>query len=225
MLGLRRFRPIFGALHFGRVTLRKIVFATFAVLGIAAGAKTASAQETRVATFAGGCFWCIESDFDRVPGVLKTISGYTGGRTKDPTYKKIVRGDTGHHEALQITYDPKKVTYKQLLTVFWHSIDPIDSGGQFCDRGEPYETAVFVHNEEQRKLAEASKAAAKEKLGQKIFTPVESAAKFYRAEEYHQDYHNKSPLRYKYYRWNCGRNQRVRELWGGDAYKGIPANG
>ena len=109
VLKSRRFRPIFGALHLGRVTLKKIVFATFAVLSIAAGAKTALAQETRVATFAGGCFWCIRSDFDRVPGVLKTISGYTGGRTKDPTYKKIVRGDTGHHEALQITYDPKKL--------------------------------------------------------------------------------------------------------------------
>lgn len=205
--------------------MRKLLTAGAATLGIAAGAATASAQETKIATFAGGCFWCIESDFDRVPGVLKTISGYTGGRTENPTYRKISRGTTGHHEALQVTYDPKKVTYAQLLTVFWHSIDPLDSGGQFCDRGEPYQTAVFVHDEEQRKLAEASKAAAMQKLGQKIFTPVETAAKFYPAETYHQDYYTRSPLRYKYYRWNCGRNQRVKEIWGKDAYKGIPAKG
>ena len=183
----------------------------------------ASAHEMTKATFAGGCFWCIEADFDRVPGVLKTISGYTGGRTEEPTYEKISRGNTGHHEALQITYDPAKVNYKQLLTVFWHSIDPIDGGGQFCDRGDPYQTAVFVHNKQQRKLAEASKATMAKKMGQKLFTPIESAAKFYPAESYHQDYYRKNPLRYRYYRWNCGRNQRVRELWGEDAYKGLPA--
>ena len=181
------------------------------------------AQETRIATFAGGCFWCIESDFDKVPGVLKTISGYTGGRTLNPTYRQVARGNTGHREALQITYDPKKVTYAQLLDVFWHSVDPVDMGGQFCDRGVPYQTAVFVHNDEQQNLAAASKEAAMKELGQKIFTPIEKAARFYPAEGYHQDYYKKSPTRYRFYRWNCGRNQRVNELWGDNAYRGIPA--
>ena len=182
-------------------------------------------RETKIATFAGGCFWCIEADFDRVPGVLKTISGYTGGDKESATYLQVARGNTGHYEALQITYDPEKVTYEQLLTVFWHSIDPLDQGGQFCDRGEPYRAAVFVLNDEQRKLADAAKAAAMNKLGRKIVTPVKTATEFYPAEDYHQDYHMKSPLRYRYYRWNCGRNQRVREVWGGEAYKGIPAKG
>tara|TARA_R110002110_G_scaffold160846_2_gene359325 strand:- start:514 stop:1152 length:639 start_codon:yes stop_codon:yes gene_type:complete len=206
--------------------MRKSILAACAVLGLALGAPGAGAQKaasgTAVATFAGGCFWCIEADFDKVPGVIATVSGYTGGKTENPTYREVSRGDTGHREALQITYDPKKVTYAQLLTVFWHSVDPVDSGGQFCDRGVPYQTAVFVHNDEQRQLAEASKAQAMKDLGKKIFTPVETAATFYRAEEYHQDYHTKKPLRYKYYRWNCGRNQKVEMLWGDKAYTGIP---
>lgn len=206
--------------------MKKSILAACAALGIALGTSAAIAQkaatETAIATFAGGCFWCIESDFDKVPGVLATVSGYTGGKTDNPTYRQVSRGDTGHREALQITYDPTKISYAQLLTVFWHSVDPVDPGGQFCDRGVPYQTAVFFHNEEQRKLAEASKAQAMKDLGTKIFTPVETAAKFYRAEEYHQDYHNKKPLRYKYYRWNCGRNQKVEKLWGDKAYMGIP---
>lgn len=209
--------------------MKKSILAACAALGLAISAPAAIAQtaatETAIATFAGGCFWCIESDFDKVPGVIATVSGYTGGKTDNPTYREVSRGDTGHREALQITYDPKKISYAQLLTVFWHSVDPVDPGGQFCDRGVPYETAVFVHNEEQRKLADASKAQAMKDLGKKIFTPIETAAKFYRAEEYHQDYHNKKPLRYKYYRWNCGRNQKVEKLWGDKAYKGIPKKG
>lgn len=206
--------------------MKKSIRTALAAIGLTFGVSVAIAQkapsETAIATFAGGCFWCIESNFDRVPGVLATVSGYTGGKTDNPTYRQVSRGDTGHREALQITYDPKIISYAQLLTVFWHSVDPVDSGGQSCDRGVPYETAVFVHNDEQRKLAEASKAQAMKDLGQKIFTPVETAAKFYRAEEYHQDYHNKKPLRYKYYRWNCGRNQKVEKLWGDKAYMGIP---
>ena len=205
--------------------MKMMLSAAAVFLGLASIPPSAQAQETAIATFAGGCFWCIEADFDKVPGVLETVSGYTGGRTDNPTYRKISGGGTGHHEALRITYDPRKVSYEQLLTVFWHSIDPVDSGGQFCDRGEPYETAVFVHDEEQRRLADESKAAAMKALGKEIFTPVETAAKFYPAEDYHQDYYTKSPLRYRYYRWNCGRDQRVKELWGEDAYKGIPAKG
>ena len=210
--------------------MKKSILAACAAFGLVLSAPAAIAQkpeteaatETAIATFAGGCFWCIESDFDKVSGVLATVSGYTGGKTDNPTYGQVSRGNTGHREALQITYDPKKVTYAQLLTVFWHSVDPIDAGGQFCDRGVPYQTAVFVHDDAQRKLAEASRAQAMKDLGKKIFTPVKPAAKFFRAEDYHQDYHNKKSLRYKYYRWNCGRNQKVEKLWGDRAYKGIP---
>jgi peptide-methionine (S)-S-oxide reductase len=206
--------------------MHKSILGALAAIGLTFSVSGALAEEapskTAIATFAGGCFWCIESDFDRVPGVLATVSGYTGGKTDNPTYRQVSRSDTGHREALQITYDPQKISYAQLLTVFWHSVDPVDSGGQFCDRGVPYQTAVFVHDDEQRKLAEASKAQAMKDLGQEIFTPVETAAKFYRAEEYHQDYHTKNPLRYKYYRWNCGRNQKVEQLWGNKAYMGIP---
>lgn len=206
--------------------MKKSILTALTAIGLTFGVSGAISQkapsETAIATFAGGCFWCIESDFDRVPGILTTVSGYTGGKTDNPTYRQISRGDTGHREALRITYDSKIISYAQLLPVFWHSVDPVDSGGQFCDRGVPYETAVFVQNDGQRKLAEASKAQAMKDLGQKIFTPVETAAKFYRAEEYHQDYHNKKPLRYKYYRWNCGRNQKVEKLWGDKADMGIP---
>ena len=197
---------------------------TIAALIAAGCAFSANARTLNVATFAGGCFWCVEADFDKVPGVMETVSGYTGGHSENPTYKDLSTGNTGHHEALKVIYDPDAVTYTQLLNVFWHSIDPVDAGGQFCDRGEAYETAIFVHSEKQRRLAETSKARAEKKLGVKIFTPIEPILKFYRAEDYHQNYYRKAPLRYKFYRWNCGRNQRVRELWGEDAYSGIPSN-
>ena len=205
--------------------MKKSILVGITAAILTASAFTATAQETKIATFAGGCFWCIESDFDKVPGVLKTISGYAGGKTENPTYRQVSRGNTGHREVLQITYDPKKVNYAQLLTVFWHSVDPTDAGGQFCDRGVPYQTAVFVENDEQLKLAKASKAAIMKSLGKTIATTIENGAKFYPAEHYHQDYHTKCPLRYKYYRWNCGRNQRVEKLWGDKAYTGIPKKG
>lgn len=194
-----------------------------AALLVAASGVTADAAAAQLtATFAGGCFWCVEADFDKVPGVLATTSGYTGGRTPNPNYEQVSGGDTGHLEALQVTYDPAKTTYAQLLTVFWHSIDPTDPGGQFCDRGEPYQTAVFVGDDAQRQLAEESRAAAMQSLGKDIVTPVRAAADFYPAEAYHQDYYKKNPLRYKLYRWNCRRDQRVRKLWGDKAYTGIP---
>ncbi len=195
------------------------------LIGIAAffiGVPSAWAQTSQIATFAGGCFWCIESDFDKIPGVQKTVSGYTSGTTSNPSYRDVAGGTTGHREALQITFDPSKVTYNQLLEAFWRSVDPTDPGGQFCDRGRPYETAVFVHDEAQNKLANASKAAAMKALGRPIVTPIEPASTFYPAEDYHQDYYQKNPLRYRFYRWNCGRNQRVKELWGDQAYQGIP---
>ena len=200
--------------------MRKLILAA-AVSSIALFGAAASAQQLATAVFAGGCFWCVESDFDHVTGVVKTVSGFTGGRTENPTYKQVTYGDTGHREAVEITFDPSKVTYDQLLTVFWHSVDPTDGGGQFCDRGESYQSAVFVQNAEQRRIAEASREAAMKELGQKIVTQIEDAKAFYPAEEYHQNYYEKSPLRYNFYRWNCGRNQRVEKLWGERAYRGI----
>ncbi len=187
-------------------------------------AHTASAQQLEKTIFAGGCFWCVESDFDKVPGVVSTISGYTGGKTKNPTYDQVTYGDTGHYEAVEITYDPAKVGYEALLTAFWHSVDPTDGGGQFCDRGHSYKTAVFVANKKQRAAAEASKNAAQKNVGKPIVTPILAAARFYAAEDYHQDYYKKSPYRYRYYRWGCGRDKKVKQVWGEHAYKGIPGH-
>ena len=183
------------------------------------------AQEERIATFAGGCFWCVESDFDKVPGVIETISGYTGGILPNPTYEQVTAGGTGHREAVQIVYDPSRVSYAELLTAFWHSVDPTDGGGQFCDRGQSYQTAIFVADEDERRLAETSKQAAEASLGKAIVTPIEAASPFFPAEDYHQDYYEKSPLRYRYYRYACGRDRRVEELWGERAYQGIPGHG
>ena len=184
---------------------------------------TAVPKGETVATFAGGCFWCVEADFDAVPGVVRTISGYTGGTSKNPTYRQVSAGGTGHREAVQIFYDPKKVSYEKLLDVFWRSVDPTDAGGQFCDRGRSYETAIFANSPAQRRLAEATKQKLQESgiLNAPIVTPIETAAAFYPAEGYHQDYYKKSPLRYKLYRYGCARDSRVRELWGKDAHRGI----
>ena len=187
--------------------------------------QAASAQELQKAVFAGGCFWCVESDFDQIPGVVATVSGFTGGTTSDPSYPQVTAGGTGHYEAVEITYDSSTVSYEELLTAFWHSVDPTDDGGQFCDRGKSYETAVFVANELERSVAEASKAAAQDMIDNPIVTPILATGPFYAAEEYHQDYYTKNPIRYKFYRWNCGRNQRVEEVWGEHAYEGIPAHG
>ena len=154
---------------------------------------TASAQQLEKAIFAGGCFWCVESDFDKVPGVVATISGYTGGKTENPTYKQVSAGGTGHYEAVEITYDPAKVSYKALLTAFWHSVDPTDGGGQFCDRGQSYRTAVFVANEKQRGSAETSRNAVQKKLKKPIVSPILAATPFYAAEDYHQNYYKKNP--------------------------------
>ena len=175
------------------------------------------------ATFAGGCFWCVESDFDAVPGVVETTSGYTGGIADDPTYKQVTAGGTGHREAVQIRYDPKQVSYERLLHVFWRSVDPTDGGGQFCDRGESYQTAIFVGNEEERRIAEASKGALEQSmvLDAPIVTPIEPAGEFYPAEDYHQDYYTKNPVRYRFYRFSCGRDSRVQQVWGRQAHQGI----
>ena len=153
------------------------------------------------------------------------VSGYTGGKTKDPTYRQVTAGGTGHYEAVEITYDPAKVSYEALLTAFWHSVDPTDGGGQFCDRGQSYETAVFAANEKERSLAEASKKAAQKRVDKPIVTPILAAKPFYAAEDYHQDYYTNNPLRYRYYRFSCGRDSRVKEIWGKHAYEGIPGHG
>lgn len=192
------------------------------VFGTALSAQ-AAAKGDAIAIFAGGCFWCVESDFDHVPGVKKTISGYTGGILRDPTYKQVVAGGTGHIEAVQIHYDPMVVSYEKLLDVFWHSVDPTDAGGQFCDRGASYATAIFARSPEQKKLAEKSKAALEKSgaLDKPIVTPIVTAAKFYPAEGYHQDYYKKNPIRYRLYRTSCGRDRRVKALWGKNAHRGI----
>jgi peptide-methionine (S)-S-oxide reductase len=198
--------------HSGGTMLRLI--SALAILLAATGIAPAQ-QERAVATFAGGCFWCVESDFDKVPGVISTTSGYTGGKLDNPTYNQVSAGGTGHAEAVEIAYDPAKVSYQKLLEVFWHNHDPLAKDRQFCDRGDQYRPAIFYHDDEQRKLAEASKKAVQEKLAPRaVQTEIVKAGTFTKAEDYHQDYYKKNPVRYKFYRYNCGRDQRLEELWG-----------
>lgn len=187
-----------------------------ATAGYAQTGKPAAAPATAKATFAGGCFWCMEHPFDVLPGVISTTSGYIGGQKKNPTYEEVSAGRTGHTEAVQVVYDPKKVTYDKLLDVFWHNIDPTVKDQQFCDRGSQYRSGIFYHDEDQRRLAEASKSALdRNKLfSAPIVTEITRAAEFYPAEDYHQDFYMKNPLRYKYYRSGCGRDNRLKELWG-----------
>jgi peptide-methionine (S)-S-oxide reductase len=183
-------------------------------------AQPLAAQEdsdsSAVATFAGGCFWCVEEAFDKVGGVVSTTSGYIGGHVANPTYEQVTTGNTGHAEAVQVEYDPNVVTYDALLDVFWHNIDPLDAGGQFCDRGNSYRSAIFYHDEHQRELAEQSKRELEEGgvLPGKIVTEIVAATEFYPAEDYHQDYYEHNGLRYNFYKFTCGRPARLEELWG-----------
>ena len=199
--------------------LRKLSLA----IAVAFAATTAAAEQApnekvvATAIFAGGCFWCMEPPFDKLPGVLSTTSGYIGGRTANPTYEQVSSGQSGHAEAVRVLYDPAKIGYAQLLQVFWHNIDPLDAGGQFCDRGDQYRTGIFVTTDEQRRLAEESKKAVAAQLKKPIVTEITTAPRFYAAEEYHQDYYVKNPVRYKFYRANCGRDARLREVWGDEA--------
>ena len=174
-------------------------------------ARAASAKATAV--FAGGCFWCTESDFDKMPGVLATVSGYTGGRTPNPTYKQVSAGGTGHIEVVRVTYDPKRTSYAELVRRFLPTIDVVDGGGQFCDRGDSYRPAIFFANAAEKRIAETALAAASKRLGQKTAVALLPASRFTAAEDYHQDYYKKNPVRYKFYRWNCGRDQRLKALW------------
>lgn len=183
------------------------------VSGMVHGAAAEQTTQAR-AIFAGGCFWCMEPPFDKLGGVISTTSGYIGGHQKDPTYKQVSAGSTGHTEAVEIVYDPKKISYKKLLEVFWLNIDPLNARGQFCDFGTQYRTGIFYTSEEQRKLAEQSREKISAQLNKLVVTEVTAASKFYPAEAYHQDYYQVNPVRYNYYRWSCGRDQRLKELWG-----------
>ena len=196
------------------------------LLALGGGLTAASAADGRapfepgpgqaMATFAGGCFWCMEPPFDELDGVVATISGYTGGTAPDPDYEQVSAGGTGHAEAVRVLYDPERISYERLLEVFWRNIDPVTANRQFCDAGEQYRSAIFVHDEAQARAAEASRDALVQsgRLAGRIVTEITPASTFHPAEDYHQDYYRKNPVRYKYYRFNCGRDERLRELWG-----------
>jgi len=205
-------------------------FALLIVAGVAAMPRSSAApalarsvqrasDTLRTATFAGGCFWCVEEAFDAVPGVVSTTSGYTGGRVRNPTYEEVSSGTTGHVEAVQVKYDPSRVSYEELLRVFWRNIDPTDPGGQFCDRGPQYRSVIFYHDDEQRRIAERSKAEL-ERSGRfpRIVTEIRPAGPFFRAEEEHQDYYRRNPVRYRYYKFGCGRARRLAQLWGAKSH-------
>ena len=208
------------------IHLKNISLAVAVFLGLMAQAHLAKAE---TAVLAGGCFWCVESDFERVPGVSKVVSGFTGGTTANPTYKQVTGGNTGHYEAVQITFDPGRVSYDQILHMFLRSVDPTDAGGQFCDRGDSYRTAIFANGAAQQASAKAAIAQAQADLGRNIVTPVVGASRFYRAEAYHQDYYKGTKIvitrrgpksqanAYQFYRNACGRDARVEALWGSTA--------
>ncbi|MBN9677463.1 peptide-methionine (S)-S-oxide reductase MsrA [Salipiger bermudensis] len=208
---------------------RSIILSALIVMGLCVQSQRAEAGERRDIVVAGGCFWCVEADFEKVRGVLGAVSGYTGGTTANPTYKQVSRGGTGHYEAVKITYDSAQVSADQLYAMFFRSVDPTDAGGQFCDRGESYRTAIFVSDAREKAAAEQAKAQAQAALGQSIVTPILQGARFYEAEDYHQDYYKSDDLilsrfgpiskakAYVRYRDACGRDQRVRQLWGSDA--------
>jgi peptide-methionine (S)-S-oxide reductase len=189
---------------------------TTAPVSTAAPNTASNTAATAKAIFAGGCFWCVESDFDKVPGVLSTTSGYTGGKTAKPTYEQVSKNVTGHAEAVEVVYDPAKVSYARLVEYFWRTIDPTVKDQQFCDRGSPYRTAIFAHDAEQLKIAQDSRTALDrtKPFKEPIVTEIVLAGTFYPAEEYHQDYYKKNPVRYKYYRTSCGRDARLKQLWG-----------
>jgi len=203
-----------------------LVFAAALLLGLAAISQAqapkaaakpgANATGYAKATFAGGCFWCMEPPYDKLDGVISTTSGYTGGQKKNPTYEEVSSGRTGHAEAVEVVYDPKKIGYEKLLEVFWRNVDPTVKDQQFCDVGSQYRTGIFYHDEEQKRLAEASKAALEKNKPFKgpIVTEITRATEFYPAEDYHQDYYLKNPVRYKFYRSGCGRDNRLKQLWG-----------
>lgn len=190
-----------------------------AMVGSATFLHAGNPRSLAKATFAGGCFWCMETAFEGMEGVVSVTSGYTGGRTEKPTYEQVSSGGTGHAEAVQVVYDPAKIDYARLLHIFWRNIDPTSAKGQFCDRGDQYRSAIFYHDASQKRASEASKLAieASKRLREPIVTEIVPFSTFYPAEEYHQDYYKKNPLRYKIYRFGCGRDKRLSEIWGDEA--------
>lgn len=211
------------------IGMKEIALVVLILVGVAFKGSPAKAGELETLTVAGGCFWCVEADFEKVKGVTEAVSGYTGGTTKNPNYKQVTAGSTGHFEAVQITFDPSVVSRNTLLSLFFRSVDPTDAGGQFCDRGESYRTAIFVDGPAEKAIAEDAKSKAQADLGQTIVTPVLKAGRFYPAEAYHQDYYKgkklvltragpkKQSAAYKFYRKACERDKRVKELWGSAA--------
>jgi peptide-methionine (S)-S-oxide reductase len=194
--------------------MRLILVLVMIVSGLFGGNVVA---QTKEAVFAGGCFWCLEGPFDALPGVMETQSGYTGGQTPSPTYEQVSSGTSGHLEAMRVVYDPEQIDFEKLLDVFWRNIDPTDPGGQFCDRGSQYRSAIFVADESEEAAARASKTRIEESRGFTVATEILPRTEFYAAEEYHQDYYRKNPLRYRFYRQGCGRDQRLKQLWGAQA--------
>ncbi len=200
--------------------LINLLLLTIAFITISAAYSESDQQsiskELSVATFAGGCFWCMEPPFDKTDGVISTTSGYTDGHKKDPSYQEVSAGGTGHTEAVQIVYDPSKVSYEKLLEIFWRNIDPTTRNRQFCDKGSQYRSGIYYHDQEQKQLADKSKAKldSNKPFPQAIVTEIKMASEFYPAENYHQDYYQKNPIRYKFYRHGCGRDKRLKSLWG-----------
>jgi peptide-methionine (S)-S-oxide reductase len=205
------FRSINFSMNFKRL-LAIVVLVCLYVLGY--WALPVHAQSLSKATFAGGCFWCMEKPFDELPGVVSTTSGYTGGQRPNPTYQQVSSGTTGHAESMQVVYDPARVSYEKLLDVFWHNVDPLDTGGQFCDRGSQYRSGIFYQDKAQEKLASQSKAKISAGLEQPVVTEVVEASEFYPAEDYHQNYYQTHAAKYKFYRFACGRDRRLTEVWG-----------
>ncbi|SFH37074.1 peptide-methionine (S)-S-oxide reductase MsrA [Modicisalibacter xianhensis] len=181
-----------------------------------------TSAETAQATFAGGCFWCVEEAYDEIEGVRRTVSGYTGGDEQDPSYEQVASGATEHAEAVRVAYDPSQVDYATLLEAFWHNIDPFAKDRQFCDAGSQYRSAIFYHDEQQKQLAERTKADLEQRFGRDIATQIVPAGQFWEAEAYHQDYYEKNPVRYRFYKAGCGRTERLEEIWGDQA--GLPGN-
>ena len=206
-----------------RFRLEKTPFVALICAALSLLSTPAVANETSSKTivFAGGCFWCMEPPYDKLDGVISTISGYAGGHVENPTYQQVIGGRTGHLETVQITYDPQKVSLETLLEVFWANIDPLDSGGQFCDRGESYTTAIFFSGDAQQQAAQHSKSLASNYLDKDLATKLIELDKFYPAEDYHQDFYMENPTRYKFYRWNCGRDARLEQVWGESAGKRV----
>ncbi|HEX8256855.1 MAG TPA: peptide-methionine (S)-S-oxide reductase MsrA [Allosphingosinicella sp.] len=195
--------------------MRNLLILLAALFAAFTAAAAQSPAPRASAVFAGGCFWCTESDFDKIPGVVSTTSGYIGGKVANPTYEQVSAGGTGHIEAVRIVYDPTRVSYATLASRFFRTIDPLDSGGQFCDRGYQYRSAIFVADAAQRSAALEAKAKAAAALKKPVATLILPAARFYPAEGYHQDYYKKNPVRYRFYRYNCGRDARLKRVWGG----------